>query len=152
MRQLKSLQGNRKKAQACKKTSIRNARQQLKTSTVTGHFYANFISYIMEGFLSINVWVAGRSYRIRVAAAEEAQVRNAVKKADEKITELRQHYAGKDDQDFVAMCLLMYATDKNTAMNDASISDLLKTMIAGIDSVLARESLTGGGNEPEPGR
>lgn len=65
----------------------------------------------MQELITINVWLAGRTYRIRIHPDEEGAVRAAAKSADEKIVELRQHYAGKDDQDFVAMCLLMYATD-----------------------------------------
>ena len=64
-----------------------------------------------EKLISINVWLAERSYRIRIAPEEEEAVRKAVKQADSKITELRTNYAGKDDQDFVAMCLLTYAAD-----------------------------------------
>jgi len=61
--------------------------------------------------ISIAVWLAGRSYRIRIKPDEESAVRKAVKLADDKVNELRNHYAGKDDQDFMAMCLLMYAAD-----------------------------------------
>lgn len=64
-----------------------------------------------EELIPVNVWLAGRSYRIRIAPQDEARVRSAVKKADAQIAELRSHYAGRDDQDFVAMCLLMYATE-----------------------------------------
>lgn len=64
-----------------------------------------------EELIPINVWLAGRSYRIRIDPAEEEAVRKAVKQADEKIMELRQAYEGKDDQDFIAMCLLSYAAD-----------------------------------------
>ncbi len=64
-----------------------------------------------DGLLPVTVWLAGRSYRLRVKPDEESQVRKAVKLADQKITELRTHLAGKDDQDFLAMCLLMYAAD-----------------------------------------
>lgn len=64
-----------------------------------------------DNLIPINVWVAGRSYRIRIKPEEEEAVRKSVKFADDKIMEMRSHYAGKDDQDFVAMCLLMYATD-----------------------------------------
>jgi cell division protein ZapA (FtsZ GTPase activity inhibitor) len=67
-----------------------------------------------EELISINVWLAGRSYRIRIKAEEEEAVRKAVKVADDKIIEMRTHYAGKDDQDFVAMCLLMYAANAAT--------------------------------------
>jgi len=64
-----------------------------------------------EEMIPINVWLAGRSYRIRIAPHEEEAVRKSIKQADAKITELRTAYAGKDDQDFVAMCLLSYAAD-----------------------------------------
>ena len=67
-----------------------------------------------QELIPIHVWLAGRSYRIRIRAEEEAAVRRAVKAADDQISELRRHYAGKDDQDFVAMCLLMYAADYAT--------------------------------------
>lgn len=64
-----------------------------------------------EELIPINVWLAGRSYRIRIAAHEEEAVRKSIKQADAKISELRSTYAGKDDQDFIAMCLLSYAAD-----------------------------------------
>lgn len=64
-----------------------------------------------DELISINVWLAGRSYRIRIKPEEEEAVRKAAKVAEEKIIEMRAQYAGKDDQDFVAMCLLMYAAD-----------------------------------------
>ena len=67
-----------------------------------------------DELISINVWLASRSYRIRIRKDEEEAVRRSVKQADEKIAELRVHYAGKDDQDFIAMCLLMYASDHAT--------------------------------------
>lgn len=67
-----------------------------------------------DKLIPINVWLAGRSYRIRIKPEEEEAVRKSVKLADEKVNEFRRHYAGKDDQDFLAMCVLMYAVD-NTA-------------------------------------
>ena len=56
-----------------------------------------------DQLITINVVLSGRSYRIRIKPEEEEAVRKAVKQADAKITELRTQYAGKDDQDFVAM-------------------------------------------------
>lgn len=84
----------------------------------------------MQELIPINVWLSGRSYRIRIPKEEEAAVRNAVKVADEKIQELRQHYAGKDDQDFMAMCLLMYATEAATSGGavPAAMQDTLAAM------------------------
>lgn len=61
--------------------------------------------------IPISVWLSGRSYRLRIVPEEEEAVRKAVKQADAKIAEFRTAYAGKDDQDFIAMCLLSYAAD-----------------------------------------
>jgi len=89
--------------------------------------------------IPISVWLAGRSYRIRIKAEEEEAVRKAVKLADEKIIELRSHYAGKDDQDFVAMCLLSYAADN--AIEGSSFNPVMDTeikdMINRIDNTIA---------------
>lgn len=72
----------------------------------------------MEEYIPVTLWIAGRGYRIRIKSQDEAAVRLAAKIADERITELRTSFAGKDDQDFIAMCLLMYATDQVTEGNN----------------------------------
>lgn len=87
-----------------------------------------------EELISINVWLAGRSYRIRIHAHEEEAVRKAVKVADDNIAGMRVQYAGKDDQDFIAMCLLMYATHEVTGTGNGGydptaqkeVSDMIK--------------------------
>jgi len=90
-----------------------------------------------DGLLSITIWLAGRSYRIRIDPREESAVRKAVKLADQKITEMRSHYAGKDDQDFMAMCLLTYAADTAVeAFNNPLMQDELNKLSKRIDRVL----------------
>lgn len=91
-----------------------------------------------EGLIAINVWLAGRSYRIRIKPHEEEAVRKAVKVADEKIIEMRTHYAGKDDQDFIAMCLLMYAADSaieshHNPVAQSEVNELIKKIDAALD-------------------
>jgi hypothetical protein len=90
-----------------------------------------------DELISINVWLAGRSYRIRIRPDEESAVRKAVKLADEKVIELRNHYAGKDDQDFIAMCLLTYAADSAIEpFNNPLLQDELRKMTNKIDEAL----------------
>ncbi len=90
-----------------------------------------------QELIPINVWLAGRSYRIRIRPEEEEAVRKAVKVADEKIMELRHSYAGKDDQDFVAMCLLMYAADSAIeTFHSPVIQQEIQSMLGRIESVL----------------
>lgn len=91
-----------------------------------------------EALMTINVWLAGRSYRIRIPPAHEAAIRRAVKGADQKIMELRQHYAGKDDQDFIAMALLMYATAEGQATSSVT-DDEIAALVKKIDTALDRD-------------
>jgi hypothetical protein len=84
----------------------------------------------------IQLWLAGRSYRIRVRAADAERIQRSIKLADEKITELKLNYAGKDDQDFIAMCLIMYASESN-GNNSIDITADLKKLSQDIDDLLA---------------
>jgi cell division protein ZapA (FtsZ GTPase activity inhibitor) len=94
-----------------------------------------------NNLLSITVWLAGRSYRLRVKPEEESAVRKAVKVADEKVNEMRAHYAGKDDQDFMAMSLLMYAADSAIeSFNNPLLQNELNKMSAKIDKVLTADA------------
>lgn len=90
-----------------------------------------------EGTMPVTVWLSGRSYRIRIKPEEESAVRKAVRLADQKLTELRTHYSGKDDQDFLAMCLLMYAADTAIdVFNNPLLHDEVKKLTTKIDKAL----------------
>ncbi len=90
-----------------------------------------------EDLIPVTLWLAGRSYRIRIKPEEEQVVRQSAKIADEKINEMRNHYAGKDDQDFLAMVLLSYAADLSLApINDPVLQEELSEMATKIDKVL----------------
>lgn len=88
--------------------------------------------------IPVQLWIAGRSYRIRIRREDEEKVRFAVKIAEERISDLRVNYAGRDDQDFIAMCLLMYATDQAIELDALTTvqQDYINTMIAKIDKHL----------------
>lgn len=92
----------------------------------------------MEDLIPVTLWIAGRGYRIRIRKEDEAAVRLAVKIADERVNELRNSFAGKDDQDFIAMCLLMYATDQVTEANALNPvqKELVGNMAAKIDKLI----------------
>lgn len=89
-----------------------------------------------QPLIPVNVIVAGRSYRLRVAPQDEAFVRAAVKRVNDQIAELRRSYAAKDEQDFLAMCLLMYATEKQSIVAESLLDAELKAMMARIDKAL----------------
>lgn len=88
----------------------------------------------------ISVWLAGRSYPVRIKPEEESAVRKAVKLADQKVNEMRSHYAGKDDQDFMAMTLLSYAADNALeSYNNPLLQDELNKLSSKIDKVIGSE-------------
>ena len=90
-----------------------------------------------EELMPINIWLAGRSYRLRIKPEEESAVRKSIKLADEKISEMRNVYAGKDEQDFMAMCLLSYAADTAIeSFNNPLIQSELNKLSDKIDKVL----------------
>lgn len=88
--------------------------------------------------IPITLWLAGRDYRIRINPKDEEAIRMAAKIATERLQELRQGYQGKDDQDFLAMCLIMYATEQVTG--DKSLDPVylagIREMEASIDKAL----------------
>lgn len=90
-----------------------------------------------EQLLPINVWLSGRSYRIKIKPEDEEAVRKALKIADNKIKEMRSDYAGKDDQDYVAMTLLMYAADSAVdVFNNPNLSKEIQKMADKIDKAI----------------
>jgi cell division protein ZapA len=93
-----------------------------------------------DNLISITVWLAGRSYRIRIDPHEEEAVRKAVKTADDKVKEMRTQYSGKDDQDFLAMVLLMYAADSAmSSFQNPVLQKELEHVIAKIDAAMKED-------------
>lgn len=92
----------------------------------------------MEDLIPVTLWLAGRGYRIKIKAQDEEGIRLAVKIADEKVNELRNSYTGKDDHDFLAMCLLMYATDQVTEGGGLNIvqKNIVHNMMERVDQAL----------------
>jgi cell division protein ZapA (FtsZ GTPase activity inhibitor) len=79
----------------------------------------------MSELLPVNIVIADRSYRIKIEAADEEMVRRTANLINDKITEFRGQFAGKDMQDYVSMVLLWFATDnKHSAMEHAKWQDL----------------------------
>ncbi len=64
----------------------------------------------MADLITVNVIVADRNYRLKIAPGDEAVLRNTVQIINEKIVEYKSQLAGKDMQDFVSMVLLWFAT------------------------------------------
>ena len=68
---------------------------------------------IMSELIPVNIVIADRSYRLKIESADEEMVRKTANLINDKITEFKTHFAGKDMQDYVSMVLLWFATEQN---------------------------------------
>jgi len=71
--------------------------------------------------IPVNITIADRNYRVRVSSEDESSVRNTVKIINDKITEYKTSFPGKDMQDYISMVLVWFATEsknKNVSLND----------------------------------
>lgn len=93
-----------------------------------------------DQLIPLNILIGDRTYRIRSLAKDEEQVRKALKTINNKILEFKTQFAGKDMQDYIAMVLIWYATQSNTAVSNEQLerqfSAVLAKMEQEIDKVL----------------
>ncbi|MEY3376727.1 MAG: hypothetical protein RL463_1037 [Bacteroidota bacterium] len=72
----------------------------------------------MSELIPLAAIIGDRTYRIKVEAKDEAQVRQTLKTINDKIVELKSLYAGKDMQDYISMTLLWFATQPSPTTNN----------------------------------
>ncbi len=53
--------------------------------------------------IPVNITIADRSYRIKLAAKDEEAVRKTAALINQKMIEFKNAYAGKDMQDYISM-------------------------------------------------
>ena len=71
--------------------------------------------------IPVNISIADRTYRVKISPEDESTVRNSVKIINDKITEFKTSFPGKDMQDYISMVLVWFATEsknKNVSLND----------------------------------
>jgi cell division protein ZapA len=62
--------------------------------------------------IPVNITIADRSYRVKVAPKDEEAVRKTAAIINQKMIEFKGTYAGKDMQDYISMVLLWFATEQ----------------------------------------
>lgn len=65
-----------------------------------------------DELIAMNILIADRTYRIKLDPKDEAVVRASVKLINDKITEFKKNFVGKDMQDYVSMVLIWFATEQ----------------------------------------
>jgi hypothetical protein len=99
---------------------------------------------IMEELIPLNLVIGDRNYRVRIQPKDEEVVRKTVKTINDKIIEFKTAFAGKDMQDYIAMVLVWFATEQNSAITNLvnldNVSTRLQTLEKMIDGVLEKGS------------
>ena len=94
----------------------------------------------MAELLPVNILIADRTYRLKVAANDEEILRRTVKLINDKIIEYKTQLAGKDMQDYVSMALLWFATSQasgsTNVLNEKDKEDNLDSLEAMLDKAL----------------
>lgn len=68
-----------------------------------------------ENMLPINITIADRTYRVKVAPKDEEAVRKTATIINQKMLDFKVAYAGKDTQDYISMVLLWFATEQRAS-------------------------------------
>ncbi|NCI48846.1 cell division protein ZapA [Sediminibacterium roseum] len=98
----------------------------------------------MPELIPVNILIADRSYRLKIDVADEEVLRKTAALINDKITEFKTNFAGKDMQDYVSMVLLWFATEQKQSGNDmvkwneaaAKLASLEKILDKGIEESL----------------
>lgn len=76
-----------------------------------------------EELVPYKVQIADRQYPLRVPAHETDGLKKAEQAINEKLKEFQEVYAGKDKQDYLAMCALTFATELLQQQRQHQIAD-----------------------------
>lgn len=86
----------------------------------------------MNDFITVNVLVGDRNYRLKIKPDDEEKLRSTIKLVNNKIIEFKTAFAGKDMQDYIAMVLIWLATEQPVAAatneNFKEFSEKLKNL------------------------
>lgn len=85
--------------------------------------------------VSREVVIANRTYPLKIFKNDEERILNIVKSVNQKIEQLRSIYDAKDNQDYLAMCLLQLYTQQNSSID--SNSNAFGPQLDKIESLLA---------------
>lgn len=90
----------------------------------------------MEELIPITAVIGDRNYRIKIEPKDEEVVRKTLKTINDKIIEFKTIFAGKDMQDYIAMVLIWYATEQNSALANELQEDALSGKLSLLEKML----------------
>lgn len=92
-----------------------------------------------EQLIPVNIVIGDRSYRIKIRPQDEEAVRNTMKVINDKVIEFKTQFSAKDMQDYIAMVLVWFATEKSqqtkAGLETRELSDKLAQLESMIDKL-----------------
>jgi cell division protein ZapA (FtsZ GTPase activity inhibitor) len=91
--------------------------------------------------IPVNITIADRNYRVRIAPKDEETVRKTAALINQKMVEYKNLYAGKDSQDYISMVLLWFTTEQQSNGQNLyeleSLQNQIDSLTASIEKVVA---------------
>jgi cell division protein ZapA (FtsZ GTPase activity inhibitor) len=79
--------------------------------------------------IPVNITIADRNYRVRIAPKDEEAVRKTAALINQKMVEFKNLYAGKDMQDYISMVLLWFTTEQQSSGHNLYEVEILQNQI-----------------------
>ena len=96
---------------------------------------------IQEEMIPVNITIADRTYRVKVAPKDEEAVRKTAAIINQKMVEFKGAYAGKDMQDYISMVLLWFATEQQQSGQNLyeleSVQNQIETLKNSIEKAIS---------------
>ncbi len=96
---------------------------------------------IQEEMIPVNITIADRTYRVKVAPKDEEAVRKTAAIINQKMIEFKGAYAGKDMQDYISMVLLWFATEQQQSGQNLyeleSVQNQIETLKNSIEKAIS---------------
>ena len=94
-----------------------------------------------EELIQVNITIADRTYRVKVAPKDEEAVRKTAAIINQKMIEFKGAYAGKDMQDYISMVLLWFATEQQQSGQNLyeleSVQNQIETLKNSIEKAIS---------------
>lgn len=91
--------------------------------------------------IPVNITIADRTYRVRIAPKDEEAVRKTAAIINQKMVEFKNLYAGKDMQDYISMVLLWFTTEQQSNGQNLyeleSLQNQIDSLSASIDKLVS---------------
>ena len=98
----------------------------------------------MEEKFSIRINIAERYYPLMIDRKDEERIRKAAKIINDRVTQYKQKYSDKDDQDFLAMTTLQFVTrflEAEEKIDDSEVVEGIKELSKNLSIYLEKEKV-----------